>query len=76
MSMQDTDPAHIAIMETWVRKIVTEVATEVADGIAARVGRIFLDARTSNYEMSRNHRMRFEALEQAIADLRAKDRPD
>jgi len=76
MSMQDTDPAHIAIMETWVRKIVTEVATEVADGIAARVGRIFLDARTSSYEMSRNHRMRFEALEQAIADLRAKDRPD
>ena len=72
MSEPDNDPAHIAIMETWVRKIVSEVATEVADGIAERVGRIFLDAKTSSYEMSRNHRMRFEALEQAIADLRAR----
>ena len=72
MSEPDTDPAHIAIMEAWVRKIVAEVAAEVADGIAERVGRIFLDAKTSNYEMSRNHRLRFEALEAAIADLRAR----
>ena len=76
MTEPDNDPAHMAIMEAWVRKIVAEVAAEVADGIAERVGRIFLDAKTSSYEMSRNHRLRFEALEKAIADLRARVHPD
>jgi hypothetical protein len=71
-SEQDNDQAHIVIMATWVRRIVAEVADEVADGVVDRVSRIFLDAKTSNYEMSRNHRLRFEALEAAIADLRAR----
>jgi hypothetical protein len=70
------DPAPQEIMEIWVRRLVSEVAKEVADGIAERVGRIFLDAKTSSYEMSRNHRLRFEALEKAIADLRARVHPD
>jgi len=72
MTEPDNDPVHQEIMETWVRRIVAEVAAEVADGIAERVGRIFLDAKTSNHAMAEINRQRFQAIEAMIADLRAR----
>jgi len=72
MTEPDNDPAHMAIMEAWVRRIVTEVAQDMADGIVERVGRIFLDAKTSNHAMAEINRQRFQAIEAMIADLRAR----
>ena len=74
MTESDNDPRQLEIMEGWVRRIVAEVAEKVADGIMVEVGRIFLEAKTSNAEMARINRLRFEVLEASIANLRAQVR--
>jgi hypothetical protein len=74
MTEWDNDPRHLEIMTGWVRRIVDDVAKQLADDIVARVGKIFLDAKASNYEMTYLNRQRFEALEAAIAELRSQSR--
>jgi len=71
----DNDPRHLEIMTGWVRRIVDEVAKQLADDIVDRVGRIFLQAKASNYEMAEHSRRRFEAIESALIELRARGRP-
>ena len=74
MSEPDNDPRRLEIMTDWVRRIVDDVVKHLADDIVDRVGQVFLQAKTSNTEMARINRLRFEALETAIADLRARIR--
>jgi|SoimicMinimDraft_4_1059732.scaffolds.fasta_scaffold502072_1 hypothetical protein len=63
---QDNDPLGKQIMEAWVRRIVMEIAQEMADRIVEEVGRIFLATKTANH--ARGQRML--DLENAIADLK------
>lgn len=69
---QDNDPRHIAIMEEWVSKIVREVADEISAGIVKEVGRIFLDAKNSNGRTFARTQQRLDAIEAAIAKLKAR----
>lgn len=62
----DEDPRHIEIMERWVRRIITEVSADLADGIVERVGRIFLDAKNSNVEAYDELRKRIEKLSRIV----------
>lgn len=75
MTEPHNDPRDMEIMTGWVRRIVDEVAQQLADDIVARVGRIFLDAKVANYDMAEHSRRRFEAIESALIELRARGRP-
>ncbi len=56
----DDDPRHLEIMQNWVRRIVEEVTERLAEGIVEDIGKIFLELKTTNYELHR----RLEALEE------------
>lgn len=72
--VRDDDPRHIAIMEGWVRRIVNEVATQLADGICEEVGRVFLDAKTHSGDRYAATERRFRAIEAGLAELHNKKR--
>lgn len=68
----DNDPRHLAIMEEWVGRIVREVAWQIEQGIIQEVGRIFLDAKNSNGRTFARTEQRLEAIEAALAELKAR----
>lgn len=70
---QDDDQRHLVIMEEWVGRIVREVAWQIERGIIKEVGRLFLDAKRSNFHVLTSMEDRLRTIEAALADLKARD---
>ena len=47
----DDNPKHREIMENWARRIVQEVADELAKGVVEELGEIFLTQKTINISL-------------------------
>jgi hypothetical protein len=58
----DDNPKHREIMENWARRIVQEVADELAKGVVKELGEIFLTQKTINIGLDD----RMSALERAF----------
>jgi hypothetical protein len=62
----DDDPRHMEIMQDWVRRIVNGAAQVLADNIVEEVGKIFLESKTTSFDLHK----RLRVVEQAVETLK------